>query len=270
MLGAMVMSIVYESKTGVIRRCLFDVHNDVGVGRDEEDYHKALALCFRENDIPFVSKQPHPLMLYGAEAHRLFPDFTVWQSITVELKSVPRRLTSTEFVQLFDYLKRRGDSLGLLVNMGLDRVFVDRVVYQPGQSGLSECWDYWSGVIDGKSREVGLAVRQVLRDIFHEHGSGYGAEVVSKLILYGLRHRGLKVVENPIAEASYAQTLLRKSSLSCVLVEDRIVLCHTALFDDNQYNRNRCKSYMKALGLRWGIAANFGKARAEMTGMRRQ
>lgn len=261
---------MYESQTGAIRRCLFDVHNDVGVGRDEEDYHKALVLCFRENEIPFVSKQPLPLLLYGKEAHRLFPDFTLWQSITLELKSVPRRLASTEFVQLFDYLKCRGDSLGLLVNMGLDRVFVDRVIRHAQKSRLIECWDYWSGVIDGEARDVGLAVRDVLRDIFRTHDTGYGAEVISKLIHFGLRHCGLKVVENPIAESRYAQVPLRRSSLKCMLVEDRVVLCHTALFDDNRYNMNRCKSYMKALRLRWGIAVNFGKTQLEITGMRRQ
>ncbi len=56
LLGMIVTSRVYESKTGAIRRCLFDIHHQVGVGRDEEDYHKALVLCFQENEIPFVSK----------------------------------------------------------------------------------------------------------------------------------------------------------------------------------------------------------------------
>ncbi|WP_197455740.1 GxxExxY protein [Stieleria neptunia] len=201
------MSIIYESRSHAIRSCLFHVQNDVGVGRDEEDYHKALIMCFRQNEIPFVSKQPHPLMLFGEEAHRLFPDFSVWQSITLELKAVPRRLGAPEFVQLFDYLKCRGDSLGLLVNMGLDRVFIDRVVRHPEQTRLTESWRYWSGQIDGKSREIGLAVRDVLREIFRQHETGYGTEVVSKLIHFGLR---------------------------------------------------------------WGIAANFGKSHAEITGMRRR
>ncbi len=76
-------------------------------------------------------------MLHGEEVHRLFPDFTVWKSIPVELNAVPRRLDSTEFVQLFDYRKRRGDSLGLLFNVGLDRVFVDRVDYHPDHTRIS-------------------------------------------------------------------------------------------------------------------------------------
>ena len=51
------------------------------------------------------------------------------------------------------------------------------------------------------------------------------------------------------------------------MIEDCIVLTFTALFDNNEFNINRGKSYLKALGLNWGIAANFGKTKAELTGL---
>ncbi|MBI2478675.1 MAG: hypothetical protein HYV60_08590, partial [Planctomycetia bacterium] len=47
-----------------------------------------------------------------------------------------------------------------------------------------------------------------------------------------------------------------------------MLLVHTALFDNNQFNLSRGLSYMKALGLPWGIAANFGRQIAEFTGLR--
>jgi hypothetical protein len=43
---------------------------------------------------------------------------------------------------------------------------------------------------------------------------------------------------------------------------------YTALFDSNQFNISRGLSYLKALGLHWGVAANFGKEVAEFTGLR--
>ncbi|QDV84897.1 GxxExxY protein [Planctomycetes bacterium TBK1r] len=264
------MAILYEDRTHAIRRCFFDVQNDVGVGRDEEDYHQALVVCFRDNGVPFVSKPIHPLLLYGEQVYRLIPDFVVWGNITIELKAVPRRLAPTEFVQLFDYLKCRRDSLGLLVNMGLDRVAIERVVYTPAASRFVENWKYWKGSITGETRTTGRAVRNVVNDIYQEHGTGYGDEVLGKLLLFGLRHNGMKVAENPIAESRYADTKLRQSALHCLLIEDEIVLCQTALFEDNTYNMNRCRSYMKALGARWGIAVNFGKSLVEIAGLRRR
>gem|GEM_PF-5234277 len=57
--------------------------------------------------MPVVSKVPHKLLVRGDEAHILDPDFVGWDAISVELKSVPRHLNQTEFVQIFDYLKCR-------------------------------------------------------------------------------------------------------------------------------------------------------------------
>jgi hypothetical protein len=39
-----------------------------------------------------------------------------------------------------------------------------------------------------------------------------------------------------------------------------------ALFDSNQFNISRGLSYLRALGLEWGLAANFGKKTLELTG----
>ncbi len=39
-------------------------------------------------------------------------------------------------------------------------------------------------------------------------------------------------------------------------------------FDDNQFNVSRGLSYLRALGLHWGVAANFGKEVAEFVGLR--
>jgi hypothetical protein len=51
------------------------------------------------------------------------------------------------------------------------------------------------------------------------------------------------------------------------VIEDCILLTFTALFDNNELNINRGRSYLKALRLNWGIAANFGKTKAEFTGI---
>ena len=203
-------------------------------------------------------------------AHTLVPDFVVWDDITIELKAVPRSLRQAEFVQLFDYLKCRGDPLGLLVNMGLDRVHVQRIVYEEKPKQLIEDWDYWADAVEGRARKVGALIRDTLRDIFQTHTTGYGSEVLTKLILFGLARRGLATVESPTAKVVYKDVTLRESHVQCLLVEDSVVLTFAAQFDNNDFNINRGRSYLKALGKQWGVAANFGKSQAQITGIRRQ
>jgi GxxExxY protein len=184
------------------------------------------------------------------------------------LKALPRSLGKTDFVQIFNYLKCRNDRLGLLVNMGLDRVHVERLLYAQPEYELVEEWKYWAGQIDGRDREVGTAVRDALRAIYAAHGPGYGEDVLQHLITFELRRRGLRLTANPISKAFFHNCEVDESSLACIVIENRIVLSYTALFDNNQFNINRGKSFLKALGLRWGVAANFGKTQAQFTGLR--
>lgn len=261
------MALIYEDKTETLRRCFFDVQNDVGLGRQEEDYHSACKVWLGDHDVPFTSKHPHPLLFRGQVAHTLHPDLVAWDLISVELKAVARGPRQTEFVQLFDYLKCRNDRLGLLVNMGLDRVHVERIVYEKPETKLKEDWKYWSGRISGRARDVGINVRDVLRAVYQEHETGYGAEVTEKLILFALRTYRLNVTIRPVATAYYHGIELHHSPLDCLVIEDCILLTITALFDNNEFNINRGKSYLKAMGLNWGIAANFGKTKAEFAGI---
>lgn len=264
------MNLLYEENTQILRRCFFEVQNEVGLGRQEHAYHQACKIWFEERRLPVLSKPPLRLFLDRAEAYAIFPDFVAWDSITVELKALPRKLGTAEFVQLFDYLKFRRDRLGLLVNMGLDRVFVERIIYDPPEARLAEDWSCWNHEISGLDREAGLAVRDVLRSIYEQHGTGYGEEIVEKLVLFALVRRGLPIRVRPPLKAYYRQIEVDESPLDCIVVADRIVLAVTALFDDNNFNMNRGRSYMKALDLPWGVAANFGKKEAQIVGLRRK
>ena len=259
---------LYEDKTEVLLGCFFDVQNEVGLGRQEPAYQRACELWLEENSIPYRSKPTRPLRLGGQVAHKLFPDLVVWDSITVELKAVPRDLHDTEFVQIFDYLKCRGDRLGLLVNMGLDRVHHERLIYDPPTTELEENWDYWTGSIEGSDRQIGVEVREALRSIYQEHGTGYGSEIMEKLIAFELDRRGLSFATRPVAKSFFRGIEVDAAPLDCLVIEGCLLLTFTALFEGNDFGINRGKSFMKALGVPWGVAANFGKKKAQISGLR--
>jgi GxxExxY protein len=178
------MTLIYQDRTEILKRMFFEVQNEVGLGRQEKAYHQACVLWLQGEQIPFASKPPHRLMLGSDEAYVLYPDLVVGDSITIEIKALPRRLGRGEIVQLFDYLKCRDERLGLLVNMGLDRVVDQRFVYDSPATELIEDWSYWHDAID-----------------------------------------------------------------------------------DVQFSTRRGVSYMRSLGLLWGVAVDFGKTEARMTGL---
>ena len=261
------MALVYEKQTGILQRCFFDVQNEVGAGRQERAYQNGCELWMEEHGVPFSAQPSHHLLLHGQIAHTLRPDFVCWDKITVELKAVRRRLHDPDFVQLFDYLKCRGDRVGMLVNMGLDRVKPERRLWDSVQHDLAEDWSYWSGAISGSDREVGVEVRGALQTLFSAHGTGYGEEVMGDLLTFELRRRGLSFVEAPVSKAYYHGQEVDEAPLDCAIIEGRMLLTFTALFEENDFNISRGVSYLKALGLEWGIAANFGKKAAQFAGL---
>ncbi len=263
------MALIHEEYTEILRRCFFEVQNEVGLGRQELAYHTACRLWFEEHRVPVTSKPPHRLMLDNEIAHTLFPDFVGWDALSVEIKAVPRKLTASEWVQVRDYMKCRGEALGLLVNFGLDRVHVERVIHTPQPTSLVEDWSYWQGQIAGEDRDLGMTVRDALHSIYAAHSTGYGAEVVQKLLLFALERRGLRVSTNPVAKAFFHQAIVDERTLECLVINERLVLVFTALFDSNEFNISRGLSFMKSLGLNWGVAVNFGRTQAQFTGLRR-
>lgn len=262
------MAMLHEDKTETLMRCFFEVQNEVGLGKQERAYQRGCEAWLKENGVPFASQPPHHLRLGGRIAHTLYPDLVVWDMITVELKAVAREFQDTDFVQLFDYLKCRNDRLGLLVNMGLDRVVSERRIYDRPEYEIEEDWETWANCIAGRDREVGIEVRQGLRAIFDAHGTGYGSEALENLIRFELGSRGLKLTVSPSAKAYYKGVVVDEAPLDCLLIEDRLVLASTALFDGNTFNFNRGRSFLRALNCEWGVAANFGKKKAQFTGYR--
>jgi GxxExxY protein len=208
---------IYEKETSLLRKGLFEVQNQIGLGRHEEIYHQAFDLRLNQESIPHTSKEPHPLLFDGETAHTLYPDFVIWNKITIELKAVPRRLHAPEYVQIFNYLKRRNDKLGLLVNMGLDRVQIDRIVYDPPAYELSEDWTQWNDRISEADRDTGLRIRTILQKLYETHQTGYGTEVLEKLIQFGLQKQGLHSISSPTGPALFQDRILGAPPLTAWL-----------------------------------------------------
>lgn len=234
---------------------LFFVQNEVGIGRSEEIYHQAFKMWLDENDIPYASKPPHPLMYRTQVAHTLFPDFVIEDKLSIELKARPRFLQSGDWVQIMNYLKLREDQLGLLVNMGLGRVHIQRVLREKAETRCDFDWSAWQN----KQEPVFKTIQFVFETLYQEHQTGYGREVVDALLYFALKTEGVRFISTPTVESTYKAVSFGRTPLDCIVLDQQVVLCHTALFDDLSFSHSRVKAFMKDLAVPYGVAVNFGK-----------
>ena len=79
------MGLLHKELTYILRGCIYDVHNAMGTGYDEESYHKALEYRLRKSNIPFRSQVLRHIEHCGVKAHKFVLDLIVDDKIILEL-----------------------------------------------------------------------------------------------------------------------------------------------------------------------------------------
>jgi len=54
------MALIYGDLTGILRKCFYELHNEIGPGFDEKTY-KGLIFCFKNNGDSFYIKRKEAL-----------------------------------------------------------------------------------------------------------------------------------------------------------------------------------------------------------------
>jgi GxxExxY protein len=107
----------YEEITEKIIGCAFDVINELGSGFLESVYEKALSIVLAEKG--FLVKRQHPITVMFREqsVDDFFADLLVEEKVIIELKAVKAILPEHQ-AQIINYLKATGVEVGLLINLG--------------------------------------------------------------------------------------------------------------------------------------------------------
>jgi len=118
-----------DPQTYAIIGAAMSVHSGLGHGFLERVYQEALALEFRQREIPFQAECPIPVYYRGEKLSASYrADFVCYGAVLVELKAL-HGIGGGEKAQLLHYLKASGLKRGLLLNFGNTKLQYERLVF---------------------------------------------------------------------------------------------------------------------------------------------
>jgi GxxExxY protein len=107
--------------------CCFEVHNQVGGGKRETVYQRALAIEFSKRGMPFEEQVRSPIVLDGIQIGSDVADFVLGGTVVVEIK-VGSRHGASDYHQVRRYLLALRASLGILVRFTQTAVVTSRIL----------------------------------------------------------------------------------------------------------------------------------------------
>jgi GxxExxY protein len=119
---------LYKDLTYKIIGCLYNVHKELGSVHKEIIYHKALAIEFRDNDVPYSEEKSIDVKYKGKKVGIYKPDFILDDKVILEVKVTPF-ITKAMQDQVYYYIKGSKYKLALLANFGTSKVGIKRLIY---------------------------------------------------------------------------------------------------------------------------------------------
>ncbi|MEK7728768.1 MAG: GxxExxY protein [candidate division KSB1 bacterium] len=259
------MALRHENLTSKILGCIYEVHNEVGVGLDEETYHQALLKNFSRNGVPAVSKERKALLHRGVPLRSFELDVMAYDKIILALKSVQSNFLQNHYVQIISELKLWQKDLGMLVNFGKPKAEIERIPFDEKKKKFVEDYSEIKDKITSADRQLLAKVRSAILFVFETHGLGYGKIVYQNLLRAELDYRGLSHDRNYAIPVVYQGEAIRLCKVKALRIADRLLCGVTAI--QNQitlFDAARLRTYLRYSNLPLGLLVNFAKSNLEI------
>jgi GxxExxY protein len=117
----------FETETGEILNCAFEVLNTLGHGLLEKPYENSLCVEFGLRKIPWEQQPRYDVVYKAVKVGEYFPDLIAFGFVVVDTKVI-ERITDHELGQMLNYLKITGHPVGLILNFKRGRLEWKRVI----------------------------------------------------------------------------------------------------------------------------------------------
>jgi len=117
--------LIYEKESYRLRGMWFDIYNAIGPGHKESVYGNAFEQLLKKNFVPYNREPSFDLNFGDENVGNYRPDFTAWNKIIIEFKSVdfiPKAFKE----KVEQYLKVSGFRLAFIVNFGTSPITIIR------------------------------------------------------------------------------------------------------------------------------------------------
>ena len=121
------MALLFEELSYLIRGMFFKIYNELGPRFKEGVYVKALLELLKENNISYEKEKQFNIKFNNANVGSTKIDLVIDNKIIVEVKATEINNSFFE-EQILSYLKNTGIKLGLLVNFGMNKLYVRRYI----------------------------------------------------------------------------------------------------------------------------------------------
>ncbi len=239
-----------------------DVHNELGPGWDEWDYHRAMIEALHGKGHQVVSHDRKDLLHRGMVVDHFELDLLVDDLAVLELKHIKSNFHPTHYTQIINYQKRWNKRLGILINYGLEKLRYERVPYSRRQGSIHRSGN-WERLKSEDCKAIEFAVDAINR----KHGLGYGVEVYKKLLWTELEQNGAHPV-NPTLAPRFGLKDFGERPVDAILINSNLMLLVSASSSDTSAT-DLCylKTYMRQAEVLSGLLVNVGRSSIQLRGV---
>jgi len=261
------MGLLYEDLTYLIQGCIFDVHNELGAGYDEETYHLAIEKRLEEANIPFQSKVGKYVVHRDNKVHKFIADIVVDNKVILELKCIEKSFSAAHYHQILSYLKCWKLKIGFLINLGLPKVYSKRIILRPITPELVEDYTFIQELITPTNRLILRQLRKSVLDLLELHGTGYDASIYKEIFITELTYQKLDFILTTKIPVNYKSQIIRQFKLKELIIQNQILCKIVALKESINSDIIKMKTHLRALKLPIGLLIHFGKDKFEIHGI---
>lgn len=261
--------LIYPELSYTVQGAFYEVYNELCyLELSEEGWESALMIVLAERDVSAQRQVEYELRYKGYRIGRFFVDVLVDERLLLELK-VEDELLPIDVAQMITYLKVANLKLGILVNFGGDKLEFRRIpnfvsqrsARRPQVSGVQASVDLLYPELTGE-------LRAILYEVHGELGPGFMHMHYRRATQMELRWRDIRYEVKKEITIQFRGQPIEKRETRLLIVDDKVLLAPVAVREITPRLKGRLRQYLKLLGLKLGLIANFHASSLEIETVR--
>lgn len=250
--------ILYPELSYQVQGAFYAIHNELRyLELSEKGWENALMIALAERNIAAQRQVEYELLYKAYRIGRFFADVVVEDKLLIELK-VQDALLPIDQAQVLTYLRVSGLKLGTLVNFGKSRVEVKRIPNFIAEKAASQPEPAGDAPTDHLLYpELTGTLRALLYDVHNTLGPGLMPMHYRRAMRIELRGMDIPFETRKEISLRFHGQILEARPAHFLVVDDKVLVLPVAVRSISTEIKGRAAQYLRLLGLRIGLVANF-------------